>query len=62
MFELKTDPNLINAIERSAGQSMTPTQVREQRVSFVMSGLREGSKVSRDEVNLIIDQREGTAT
>ena len=61
MPEMHTDPNLLAALRKAAGQKMTPDQVREQRISFVMSAIEEGSDVSRAEVGRMIDEREGEA-
>lgn len=61
MPKTNTDPKLLEALANAAGRAMTPDQVREQRISFVMSAVGDGSAVTRSEVELIIDQREGCA-
>ena len=61
MTDTKTDPELLAALRKAAGTKMTPDEVREQRISFVMSAMDEGSTVSRDEVGRMIDEREGKA-
>lgn len=61
MTEVRTDPRLLEVLREAAGRSMTAAEVREQRISFVMSAMSEGSEVSRAEVGRIIDEREGRA-
>lgn len=61
MTNTTTDPKLLDALKKAAGRKMTAAQVREQRISFVMSAVTEGSEVSRADVEKIIDEREGNA-
>lgn len=61
MTEIRTDQRLLDELRRAAGRSMTAAEVREQRISFVMSAITEGSEVTRSEVGKIIDEREGRA-
>lgn len=61
MPEYVTDQRLLDALKKAAGRKMTSEEVREQRVSFVMSAIAEDSDVSRADVERIIDEREGAA-
>ena len=61
MSNITTDPNLLAALKKTAGRSMTAKEIREQRISFVMGAVGKGGEVSRAEVEKIIDQREGCA-
>ena len=61
LSSIKTDPDLLAAIRNAAGRKMNPDQVREQRISFVMSAIDESSDVTRADVGRMIDEREGEA-
>lgn len=40
---------------------MTPAEIREQRISFVLSTLDDDSEVTRADIEKIIDEKEGKA-
>jgi len=61
MTDMQSDPTLLKALKAAAGKKMSPEEVREQRISFVMSAIDEGSEVSRADVGRMIDEREGAA-
>lgn len=61
MTKVRTEPSLLEELSRAAGRPMTAQEVREQRISFVMSAVTEGSEVTRAEIGRIIDEREGSA-
>lgn len=61
MTRFTTNPELLKALTEAAGRKMTPEEVREQRISFVMGMIDEKSDVSRADVAKIIDDRDGKA-
>lgn len=62
MADLRTKPALLEALQRAATKSLTHEEVREQRVSFVMASLKEGSGVTRAQVNRELANRDGIAS
>mgnify|MGYP003578632763 CR=1 FL=1 len=55
-------PNLDDLIARARGHKMTPTERREQRVSMVMGLRGHTSTLTRDEVETLLDEFEGSAS
>lgn len=49
----KTDPDLLRAIRAAAEQTMTPTEVWDQRISWCMGMLPSDSTLTRPEVERI---------
>lgn len=61
MADLKTKPDLLDALHKAAKKGLTHQEVMAQRVSFVMASLKEGSGVTRAQVNRVLASRDGTA-
>jgi len=61
MTKFKTDPDLLRALEAAAGREMTQSEVREQKISFVMGMIDQDNNLSRAEVAKIIDKHDGKA-
>jgi len=61
MTEIQSNKSLLRALHDAAGRRMTPEEIREQRISFVISTLDEGSEFSREDIAKIIDEKEGKA-
>lgn len=59
MNDLKTDPKLLNTLERAAKTKMTAAQKREQTVSFVMSSFVNNEGVTREKVREILAEQYG---
>ena len=59
MKDVRTDPDLIEALRRSAGQEMTEEEIREQKISFIMGMSSFDSKITRAEVAAHIDRMAG---
>ena len=59
MKDVRTDPDLIEALRRSAGQEMTEEEIREQKISFIMGTVSVDSKITREEVAAHIDRMAG---
>lgn len=58
----QTSPKLDDLIARARAHKMTPTERREQRVSMVMGLRGHTSTLTRDEVETLLDEFEGSAT
>ena len=54
-------PNLDDLIARARAHKMTPMERREQRVSMVMGLRGHTSTLTRDEVETLLDEFEGSA-
>ena len=61
MTDLQSESSLTDALREAAGRKMTPEEIREQRVSFVMGTIHRDSDVTREDVRRIIEEREGRA-
>lgn len=59
MADLKTKPDLLEALHRAATKSLTPKDVHDQRVSFIMGSLKETSSVTRAQVERVLANRDG---
>jgi hypothetical protein len=59
MTELKTKPDLLEALRRASTRAPTAEEIRKQRVSFIMGTLKDNSSVSRERVQEILDRQEG---
>ena len=57
---LKTDPALLSKLEHAAERKPTPSEMLEQRVSFVYGSLKDSSGVSRERVRQVILEQTGT--
>ena len=53
---------LAKLIERTRDYKMTPAEIQEQKISFVVGQLPEESKVTREQVAAQIYEREGNLT
>ena len=51
---------LSDAMRQHAGHKMTPDEIREQRVSFIMGTIHRDSDLTREEVRELIMKRDGT--
>jgi hypothetical protein len=59
MTDLKTNPSLLNALERAAATKPSADQLRKQRISFIIGSLKDTSDVTRDKVRKILAEQEG---
>lgn len=57
--DIRTDPDLIEALRRSAGQEMTEEEIRQQKISFIMGTSSFDSKITREEVAACLDRMAG---
>lgn len=59
MPDLKTNPSLLEAIEKAASSTPTAAEVYKQRVSFIMGSLGDSSSVTRAKVTEVLAAQEG---
>jgi hypothetical protein len=57
--ELKTDPALLNALQKALRHNTTANEVHEQRISFIMGNLNRSSGVTRAQVEKVLADQEG---
>ena len=55
----KGDPQLLDALQRSAGRKMSPEEKRQQRVSFIMGTMGDDNTITRQEIEKILDEQDG---
>ena len=60
MTELKTDANLLRALQRASTRKPTAEELRQQRVSFIMGLLKENSGVTRSRIQEVLAKQDGT--
>lgn len=56
---LKIDEELEQRLRKAAATPMTKAEVRRQRISFVYGNLPQSSTLTREEVEKLLDAREG---
>jgi hypothetical protein len=56
---IKTDPALLEALERAAKTALTADEIEQQRVSFIMGSLSADSSVTREQVKEYLAQQKG---
>jgi hypothetical protein len=59
MVELKTPPEVLEALHRSATTYLSSRELHDQRVSFIMGMLKESSNITRARVEEVIADRDG---
>ena len=59
MTNLKTKESTLLALEKAARIPLTPAEIREQRVSFIMGSIDTDSPMTRAEVQEILAKQEG---
>jgi hypothetical protein len=61
MTDLKTKQSTLEALEASARCTLTPEEIRKQRVSFVMGSLDAKSPMTRERVEQLLAEQRGEA-
>ncbi len=59
VLNLRTKPELLDALQRSLGRKPTAKDIQEQRVSFVYGSLSSKSNVTRDQVRKLLVEQDG---
>ena len=58
-LDLQTSPELLNKLRNYAAAEQSATEIFEQRVSFVLGSMKEGSGVTREQVRKVISEQAG---
>lgn len=58
-LNLRTTPELLEALQKSLVRKPTAKEIQEQRVSFVYGSLSSKSNVTRDQVRKLLVEQEG---
>lgn len=53
--ELKTNPELLGALQRAASRKPTANELFEQRVSYIHGAMSTKSTVTRDRIKQVIE-------
>lgn len=56
---IKTNPNLLRAIERTVDRQPSAAELQAQRISFVFGSLGNKSSVTRAQVQNVLDKQNG---
>lgn len=59
MDHLRTNEDLLKALQESAARKPTSEQLEMQRLSFVMGSLDEDNDMTREEVQSVLERQEG---
>ncbi len=59
VLNLKTKPELLDALQKSLARKTTAKDIQEQRVSFVYGSLSSKSSVTRDQVRKLLVEQDG---
>jgi hypothetical protein len=57
--ELKTDPALLNALQKALRHIKTASEAHEQRISFIIGNLSKRPDVTRADVERVLAEQEG---
>lgn len=58
----KMSPKLAELIEKAKRHRITPAERRAQQVSWIMSGMMRGSTMTREEVERMLDEMDGSVS
>ncbi len=59
MTNLKTDKSLLRTLKQASKHPLSPKEVREQRVSFIMGAVKADSGVTRARIKEVLAAQEG---
>ena len=59
MTQIKTSPELLDAIRRAATSDLWPEDLHGQRVSFAMGAVSRNGNITREQVERIVGGQEG---
>lgn len=59
MSEVATSPALLDKLFAAASRSLTEREIREQKVSFIISSVDDESTITRSQVERVIRDFEG---
>lgn len=58
-LEGKSHRAVLDALKKAQSHKMSPAEIREQRVSFILGSVGGKSRVTRERVNEILCEKEG---
>jgi hypothetical protein len=58
-LNLRTDPELLEALQKSLARKPTVKDIQEQRVSFVYGSLGSKSNMTREQVRKLLVEQDG---
>lgn len=61
MTDLRTDPSLIEALNAAAKARIPASQLRAQKVSYILGAVSDESKITKERVEEVLSQLEGSA-
>ncbi len=59
MTSLTTSDEVLKKISAAAKKSLTEQEIREQRISFVLSSVDDESSITKDQVEKVLQHFEG---
>ena len=59
MTELKTNKSTLKALKEAARRQLTPDEIQQQRISFVMGSLDAESSITREKVEKLLAEQRG---
>jgi len=59
MTNIKTQESLLRTLEKASKHPPSKQEVREQRVSFIMAGVKANSGVTRDRIKEVLAAQDG---
>lgn len=59
MTQVATEPTLLERLSAAARRGLSGQEVREQRISFIMSAVDDDSTITKAQVEQVIRQFEG---
>jgi hypothetical protein len=59
MTELKTKESTLKALEKAAQRQLTPDEIQQQRISFVIGSLDAESSITREKVEKLLAEQQG---
>lgn len=60
LLDIKTEPSFLRALEEAAAHKLTAKELLEQKVSYVLSAVNEGTGITRDRIRGQLLASEGT--
>lgn len=61
VIDLKTDQNLLRALQEASQRKQTPQEVQAQRISFVYGSMKSDNSLTREQVKKIVVRQDGTS-
>lgn len=59
MTNLKTNEALLRALKEASSRQISPEELKNQRISFIMGTVHPHSEITRDRVREVLAEQEG---